>query len=188
MMKLLWIGISFILTLASSSECGDDLSSFFESCSVGIGTACTQIYLLQQRLSALENQITTITTTTTSVPAPIPSTTNALEATTTSLEATTTSSITTSTTLETTTTSVPQYDMKYVVFNGQDCNIAGNFGIACTEYSNDGVLEVIRVSSGVYNIYWNEAYPSNNYVVVTSSNGHGTSGSYSSIGGNDDAL
>eukprot|EP01083_Nonionella_stella_P180330 642765_1 len=78
--------------------------------------------------------------------------------------------------------------MKYVVFNGASCGIAGYHGKACELYSKSGVLEVIRKSTGVYMVYFEQPYTTNNYGVVTSSNLQATGGAYSSIAGNDDSL
>jgi len=78
--------------------------------------------------------------------------------------------------------------MKYVVFNGEDCNIAGDFGAACIEYKSRGVLEVVRIGTGKYNIFWDTPFLDNNYVILTNSNFDGSGGAYSSIGGNNDAL
>ena len=80
------------------------------------------------------------------------------------------------------------YGMKYVVFNGRDCNIAGVFGVACLTYSSDGILEVIRESTGTYKVYWTDPYPNNNYVVITTSNGNNYNGSFAALGGSDDVF
>ena len=170
----------------ASEDCAEDVATFFKSCSTGFASACSEIYLLQQKISALEEQIATLSTPTTSAPQPTISTTTGSSSTTISPYPSTTSTETTSTT----TTSKPQYDMKYVVFNGMnaECNIAGNFGAACPIYSSEGVLEVIRTGAGFYKIYWDEAYPNNDYVVIATSNGQGTGNAYAGLGGNDDPL
>ena len=78
--------------------------------------------------------------------------------------------------------------MKWLTFNGQDCSGTGIHGSTCDMYNNFGVDEVVREDTGIYKIYWNQAFDDYNYVLLCDSNVWQTGGSVCIIGGNNDAT
>ena len=78
--------------------------------------------------------------------------------------------------------------MKWVTFDGTDCNGAGVHGTTCKTFGEMGILEVMREATGIYKIYWSQAFDDNNYALLCNSNVESHSGAVCIVGGNNDAT
>ena len=78
--------------------------------------------------------------------------------------------------------------MKYVTFYGDECSGTGLYGTICAELMNEGIEEVVEITSGSgdYEIYFTESFDNRNYLILATSNVAGTSGAITNIGGNND--